>query len=98
MTNQKNKNISSKLNKFYFVTMIFIILSFSTYLFYKYDTLLEYDNKINELNEKINLANEENEELNYQTEYKNSDEYIEKLARDKLGMVKNNEIIFYDNN
>ena len=78
--------------------MIFIILSFSTYLFYKYDTLLEYDNKINELNEKINLANEENEELNYQTEYKNSDEYIEKLARDKLGMVKNNEIIFYDNN
>ena len=98
MTNQKNKNISSKLNKFYFVTMIFIILSFSTYLFYKYDTLLEYDNKINELTEKINLANEENEELNYQTEYKNSDEYIEKLARDKLGMVKNNEIIFYDNN
>ena len=98
MTNQKNKNISSKLNKFYFVTMIFIILSFSTYLFYKYDTLLEYNDKINELNKKIDLANEENEELNYQTEYKNSEEYIEKLARDKLGMVKNNEIIFYDNN
>ncbi len=98
MKNQKNKNVSSKLNKFYFITMIFIILSFSTYLFYKYDTLLAYNNKINELNKKIDLANEENEELKYQTEYKNSEEYIEKLARDKLGMVKNNEIIFYDNN
>ena len=59
---------------------------------------MEYNEKIQQLNEEIDAANKKNEDLKYQTEYKNSNEYIEKIARDKLGMVKNNEIIFYDNN
>lgn len=94
----KNNKKSFSFNKLYFLIMIFIILSFSSYLFYKYDSLVNYNNKIKELNIKIEKANKENEELKYQMDYKNSDEYIEKLARDKLGMVKNNEIIFYDEN
>ncbi len=94
----ENKKKSSKFNKLYFITMFFIVLSFSSYLFYKYDNLMEYNEKIQQLNEEIDAANKKNEDLKYQTEYKNSNEYIEKIARDKLGMVKNNEIIFYDNN
>lgn len=94
----ENKKKSSKFNKLYFITMFFVVLSFSSYLFYKYDNLMEYNEKIQQLNEEIDVANKKNEELKYQTEYKNSNEYIEKIARDKLGMVKNNEIIFYDNN
>nr|WP_317356837.1 septum formation initiator family protein [uncultured Tyzzerella sp.] len=94
----ENKKKSSKFNKLYFITMFFVVLSFSSYLFYKYDNLMEYNEKIQQLNEEIDAANKKNEELKYQTEYKNSNEYIEKIARDKLGMVKNNEIIFYDNN
>ncbi len=94
----ENKKKSSKFNKLYFITMFFVVLSFSSYLFYKYDNLMEYNEKIQQLNEEIDAANKKNEELKYQTEYKNSNEYIEKIARDKLVMVKNNEIIFYDNN
>lgn len=94
----ENKKKSSKFNKLYFITMFFVVLSFSSYLFYKYDNLMEYNEKIQQLNEEIDAANKKNEDLKYQTEYKNSNEYIEKIARDKLGMVKNNEIIFYDNN
>ncbi len=98
MSNLENKKKSSQINKIYFLTMIFMILSFSSYLFYKYDNLMKYNQKIEELEKEIDIANKTNEELQYQTEYKNSNEYIEKVARDKLGMVKNNEIIFYDNN
>lgn len=98
MSDLESKKISSKINKFYFITIIFIILSFSSYLFYKYDNLMQYNEKIKQINKEINAANKKNEELKYQTEYKNSKEYIEKVARDKLGMVKNNEIVFYDKN
>lgn len=98
MSDLESKKISSKINKFYFITMIFIILSFSSYLFYKYDNLIQYNEKIKQINKEINAANKKNEELKYQAKYKNSKEYIEKVARDKLGMVKNNEIVFYDKN
>ncbi len=98
MKNLENKKITSKINKLYFIIMIFIILTFSSYLVYKYDSLIKYNEKIKELEKEISIANQKNEELKSQTDYKNSNEYIEKVARDKLGMVKNNEIVFYDNN
>ncbi|WP_250278972.1 FtsB family cell division protein [[Clostridium] colinum] len=98
MKNLENKKKSSKVDKLYFIIMIFIVLSFSSYLFYKYNSLIKYNEKINELNMKIDTANKKNDELKYQTEYKNSNEYIEKIARDKLGMVKSNEIVFYNSN
>ena len=98
MRNLENKKITSKINKLYFIIMVFIILTFSSYLVYKYDSLVKYNEKIKELQKEISIANQKNEELKSQTDYKNSNEYIEKVARDKLGMVKNNEIIFYDSN
>ncbi len=98
MKNLENKKITSKINKLYFIIMTFIILTFSSYLVYKYDSLVKYNEKIKELEKEISIANQKNEELKSQTDYKNSNEYIEKVARDKLGMVKNNEIVFYDNN
>ncbi|MBS5793168.1 MAG: FtsB family cell division protein [Lachnospirales bacterium] len=98
MKNLENKKITSKINKLYFIIMVFIILTFSSYLVYKYDSLVKYNEKIKELQKEISIANQKNEELKSQTDYKNSNEYIEKVARDKLGMVKNNEIIFYDSN
>ncbi len=98
MKNLENKKITSKINKLYFIIMVFIILTFSSYLVYKYDSLVKYNEKIKELQKEISIANQKNEELKSQTDYKNSNEYIETVARDKLGMVKNNEIVFYDSN
>ncbi|WP_317366980.1 septum formation initiator family protein [uncultured Tyzzerella sp.] len=98
MNNLEKKKKHLKINKLYFITMISIVFIFSSYLFYKYDTLIKYNKKIEQIKKEIEIANKTNEELKNQTEYKNSNEYIEKIARDKLGMVKNNEIIFYDKN
>ena len=92
----KNEKSNKNFSKFYFFVMVFMVLSFSLYLFYKYNSLLKYNEKIAELNTSIEVAKKESRELNKQKEYKKSDEYIERIARDKLGMVKKNEIIFYN--
>ncbi len=47
---------------------------------------------------KIQAEMESNEKLNKQREEINSDESIEKIAREMLGMVKNGERVFDDIN
>ena len=49
-----------------------------------------------ELENKIEEAKEYQEELNISKENINSLEYIEKVAREKLGMIKSDEIVFVD--
>ncbi|NCB92118.1 MAG: cell division protein FtsH [Clostridia bacterium] len=46
------------------------------------------------------LASEEARtgEIEELQEYMQSDEYIEKIAKEKIGLVKDNEIIFKENN
>jgi len=46
----------------------------------------------------IKKVNEENEKLKRMVNYVKKDEYIEWVAREKLGLVKSNEIIFIDKN
>jgi cell division protein FtsL len=45
---------------------------------------------------KIAVEKKTNEELKNEEKIINSDEYIEKVARDKLGMVKKDERVFVD--
>ena len=45
---------------------------------------------------KIDEENKENEKLKKEKDQLNSDEYIEKTAREKLGMVKKNERVYVD--
>lgn len=42
--------------------------------------------------ERLKAAQEENDRLNQEKEHLNDPEYIEKLAREELGMTKNGEI------
>lgn len=98
MKKVKNKESSNKFSKLYLLIIIFMFLCFSTYLFYKYEVLVDYNNKILEIQKELDSAKKKGEDLKKQEEYKNSKEYIEKLAREKLGMLKSNEIIFYDDN
>lgn len=53
----------------------------------KTEELEEQKKTIEELSERI-------EELENELNYMGTDEYIERTARDRLGMVKENEIIF----
>lgn len=51
-----------------------------------------------ELQEKIDSENERTNEIEELEEYMQSDEYLEQEAKDKLGFVKDGEIIFKENN
>ena len=51
---------------------------------------------IAELESRIEAEKERQAEVDRMKENSDSDEYIEKVARDTLGMVKSDEIVFYD--
>lgn len=52
--------------------------------------------KIDSINGQITKQQQKLDELDELAEKVDTDEYIEKVAREKLGLVKENEIIFYD--
>lgn len=49
-----------------------------------------------ELDRQIAEEKERQEEVDKMRDNSDSDEYIEKIARERLGMVKNDEIVFID--
>ncbi len=54
-----------------------------------------YD-KITELKSQIEYEQKRAEEVDALKENVDSDEYIEKIAREKLGMIRKDEIVFVD--
>lgn len=59
-----------------------------------YNQLDEYDAVAQNLQEQIDQQVRESEQLDIESEYAKSEEYIEQLAREKLGLIKENELIF----
>ncbi len=53
-----------------------------------------YDARAAELEEKIENEKERTKEIDAQKEYMETDEYAAEVARDRLGLVKDNEIVF----
>lgn len=58
----------------------------------------DYNDKIKEINSQINYEQEHSKELQEKDELYSSDDYIEKVARDELGLVKADEKVFVDAN
>lgn len=52
--------------------------------------------KAEKLDVDINCENQRIAEINLMAEKAGTDEYIEKIAREKLGMIKSDEIVFID--
>ncbi|MBZ4668985.1 MAG: cell division protein DivIC [Epulopiscium sp.] len=77
-----------------FLAMFFGMIAFKTYDLQKINRGLEKQKA--EYSEKIQLAQEEQELLLKEKEYIQSDIYVEKVAREKLGMVKEDEIVFME--
>jgi cell division protein FtsB len=78
----------------FFLLAIFLYLS---YIGVSQQKLL--DSKVLELarlQDKIEYETKLHEELTKENETIQSDEYIEKIAREKLGMVKKNERVYVD--
>ena len=79
---------------------IFILLAIFLYLSYvavgQQKMLNSKNLEMSKIENKINEETKTNEELKKEKEVINSDEYIEKVAREKLGMVKKDEKVFVD--
>ncbi len=61
-------------------------------------TLSQKNRQIEELTEKVAVAKEETERLQQEVDNLSDPEYIEKIARERLGLVRPNERIFVDSN
>lgn len=57
-----------------------------------------YDARAAELEEKIEDEKARTGEIDQQKEHMETDEYAAEVARDKLGLIKDNEIVFEEEN
>ena len=53
-----------------------------------------YQDREENLNQQIEAEQKRTEEIDKQKEYMQTDEYAEDVARNKLGLVKDNEVVF----
>lgn len=56
-----------------------------------------YEGRLKELEEELGAEQERTEEIREYSEYVNSDEYVEEVARDKLGLVYDDEVLLKAN-
>ena len=89
----KNKKINSLLKKI--LVLVFIIYFVYTVIAQQ-KTLNTYAQEKDKCNEDIEVAQEKQEELQEMKENINSDEYIEQIAREKLGMYYPYERVYID--
>ena len=89
----KNKKINNLLKKI-------LVLPFIIYFIYtviaQQKTLNTYAKEKDAYNDDIEVAQEEQQDLKEMKENINSDEYIEQIAREKLGMYYPNERVYID--
>ena len=91
-----------KKNKFLIPVFLIAIIVWGVVLIRQQKNIIQYQKEIKELSTKINVAQDELDQnkQNLEQEKKNTDslEYIEKLAREKLGMYLQNERVYVDSN
>ncbi|ADQ15391.1 FtsB family cell division protein [Halanaerobium hydrogeniformans] len=73
------------------VSVILIIAAFN--FWNNLSRMSRLDEEIEEMEARIAQAEAENEELKYQLENTTDEEYIEQVAREKLGLVKPGEML-----
>ena len=87
------KNISGLLKK---ILVLMFIIYFLYTIIAQQKTLNSYAQEKEKYNDNIETAQEEQNELNEMKENINSDEYIEKKKKKKLGMYYPNERVYID--
>ncbi len=89
----KNRKISKTGLFVFFVLIVFgIITAIAVYA--NTNTLTELKKTESELLNSIEDEKKESENIEKSQEYYESDEYIEKVAREQLGYVKPNEVVY----
>lgn len=91
-----------KKNKFLIPVFLITIIVWGVVLIRQQKNIIQYQKEIKELSTKINVAQDEldqnKQNLEEEINKSNSPEYIEKVAREKLGMYLQNERVYVDSN
>ena len=91
-----------KKNKFLMPVFLIALIVWGVVLIRQQKNIMQYQKEIKELSAKINVAQDELEQnkqnLEEEINKSNSPEYIEKEAREKLGMYLQNERVYVDSN
>lgn len=91
-----------KKNKFLIPVFLIAIIVCGVVLIRQQKNIIQYQKEIKELSTKINVAQDEldqnKQNLEEEINKSNSPEYIEKVAREKLGMYLQNERVYVDSN
>lgn len=95
--NKKKKNVSNSLGMLA-IGMVVVILLAALMLESRNleNRLSVYDAKAATLEQSIEDEQARTEEIDQLKEYMQTDEYAEEAARDRLGLVKDNEIVFQE--
>jgi len=88
----------NKRRKINFKKLLYLILIlYMVFIFIQQQiTIYHLDKQKMEMQKEMNTLLEQNKALKEQIKYVKSKEYIEKVAREELGLVKDNEIIYID--
>lgn len=91
-----------KKNKFLIPVFLIALIVWGAVLIRQQKNIIQYQKEIKELSTKINVAQDEldqnKQNLEEEINKSNSPEYIEKVAREKLGMYLQNERVYVDSN
>ncbi|MCF8001456.1 MAG: cell division protein FtsL [Halanaerobiales bacterium] len=87
-------NFESFLKKAMIYLLIIVIIVFAFKLVINMRKVNKMESELNNLQQQVQKEIERNEELKEEIERVKSHDYIEKVARDELGLVKPGEILF----
>jgi cell division protein FtsB len=88
------KRESPIVNALYIVFWLAIFFMFSWLFVSQMESYNELQAELTRVNASVSREEAENERLQMQMTFFDSDAYIEQLARDRLGMVRQGEIVF----
>lgn len=87
-------NFESFLKKAMIYLLIIVIIVFAVKLVINMRKVNKMESELNNLQQKVQEEIKRNEELKEEIERVKSHDYVEKVARDELGLVKPGEILF----
>ncbi len=86
-------------NKFFTFTIVFVLITLSLTINYYFNNkkfMSTYVSEVNSLDQTIANNQKLLESLDSDIAYNSSKEFIEKIAREKLGLVMEDEIVFIE--
>ena len=84
--------------KIYIILFSMLIVLLTGVCYIEYAKNLKLDNDIKQIQKEIEAEKSKTQSLNDMLKNRDNDEYVERIAREQLGYVKPNEIIYIDKN